>query len=126
MFRNPQSFDVLVAPNMYGDILSDGAAAVVGGLGIVPSANLGDDFLLAEPVHGSAPDIVGKGIANPVATIRAAALLLENLGELKLASDVEKAIQHCFLHGIVTPDLGGKYGTEQVTDSICEAVKSFS
>ncbi|KAG9292183.1 hypothetical protein G9A89_023903 [Geosiphon pyriformis] len=80
LFREPHLFDVIVAPNMYGDIVSDGAAALVGSLGVVPSANVGDDFVIAEPVHGSAPDIAGQNKANPIATIRSAALLLEHLG----------------------------------------------
>ncbi|MCL4833799.1 MAG: isocitrate/isopropylmalate dehydrogenase family protein, partial [Caldilineaceae bacterium] len=81
MILEPERYDVVVAPNLYGDILSDAGAALVGGLGLVPSANVGDGFVLAEPVHGSAPDIAGQGIANPIATIRAAALLLAHLGE---------------------------------------------
>ncbi len=81
MIREPQRYDVVVAPNLYGDILSDAAAALVGGLGLAASANASDNFVLAEPVHGSAPDIAGKGIANPVATILAAGQLLEALGE---------------------------------------------
>ncbi|KAL9589878.1 MAG: hypothetical protein Q9203_001333, partial [Teloschistes exilis] len=81
LFRQPQTYDVIVAPNLYGDILSDGAAALVGSLGLVPSANVGDGFVIGEPCHGSAPDIEGKGIANPLATIRSVGLMLEFLGE---------------------------------------------
>ncbi|RDA92070.1 hypothetical protein CP533_4429 [Ophiocordyceps camponoti-saundersi (nom. inval.)] len=81
LFRQPQHYDVIVAPNLYGDILSDGAAALVGSLGLVPSANVGEHFVMGEPCHGSAPDIMGKGIANPVATFRSAALMLEFLNE---------------------------------------------
>ena len=84
MFREPEIFDVVVAPNLYGDILSDGAAALVGSLGVVPSANVGDNFAIGEPCHGSAPDIEGKGISNPVATIRSTALMLEFMGYQKL------------------------------------------
>ncbi|KAL8637343.1 MAG: hypothetical protein Q9228_005370, partial [Teloschistes exilis] len=76
LFRQPQTYDVIVAPNLYGDILSDGAAALVGSLGLVPSANVGDGFVIGEPCHGSAPDIEGKGIANPLATIRSVGLML--------------------------------------------------
>lgn len=79
MILKPEAYDVVVAPNLYGDILSDGAAALVGGLGLVPSANVGDNFCMVEPVHGSAPDIEGQGISNPLATISAAALLLGRL-----------------------------------------------
>ncbi|KMU80380.1 LOW QUALITY PROTEIN: 3-isopropylmalate dehydrogenase [Coccidioides immitis RMSCC 3703] len=81
LFRQPSYYDVIVAPNLYGDILSDGAAALVGSLGLVPSANVGDGFAIGEPCHGSAPDIEGKGIANPIATLRSAGLMLEFLGE---------------------------------------------
>ena len=81
MIREPQRYDVIVAPNLYGDILSDAAAALVGGLGLAPSANASDNFVLVEPVHGSAPDIAGQGIANPGAAILATAQLLDALGE---------------------------------------------
>lgn len=77
LFREPHVFDVVVAPNLYGDIISDGAAALVGSLGVVSSVNAGDTFFMGEPVHGSAPDIAGKDMANPIASIRSAALLLE-------------------------------------------------
>jgi homoisocitrate dehydrogenase len=77
LFREPHVFDVVVAPNLYGDIISDGAAALVGSLGLVSSVNAGDTFFMGEPVHGSAPDIAGKNMANPIASIRSAALLLE-------------------------------------------------
>lgn len=77
LFREPHVFDVVVAPNLYGDIISDGAAALVGSLGVVSSVNAGDDFFMGEPVHGSAPDIAGQDKANPIAAIRSAALLLE-------------------------------------------------
>ncbi|KAJ6629250.1 hypothetical protein B0H10DRAFT_2209144 [Mycena sp. CBHHK59/15] len=85
LFREPQIFDVMVAPNLYGDIISDAAAALVGSLGVIPSINAGDDFVMGEPVHGSAPDIAGKGIANPVASIRSAALMLRHLGYVAAA-----------------------------------------
>ena len=81
LIREPERYDVVVAPNLYGDILTDGAAALVGGLGLASSANVGSSFVLAEPVHGSAPDIAGQGIANPMATILAAAQLLDGLHE---------------------------------------------
>ena len=95
----PQRYDVVVAPNLYGDILSDVAAALTGGLGLAPSANVGDNFVLAEPVHGSAPDIAGQGMANPLAAIRSAALLLGYLGEGEAALALEKAVQ-----GVLRPD----------------------
>ena len=88
LFRQPGDYDVIVAPNLYGDILSDGAAALVGSLGLVPSANVGEGFAIGEPCHGSAPDIEGKGISNPIATIRSAALMLEFLDEEAAAAKI--------------------------------------
>ncbi|RKO94367.1 hypothetical protein BDK51DRAFT_21461, partial [Blyttiomyces helicus] len=122
MFREPHMFDVAVAPNLYGDIISDGAAALVGSLGVVASANVGDSFVLTEPVHGSAPDIAGKGIANPVAAIRSAALLLEYLGLSGEAGRIHKAVDTVLVgKGVeLTPDLGGKGTTAGVTRAIIE------
>ena len=119
LFRNPEQYDVIVAPNLYGDILSDGAAALVGSLGLVPSANVGDDFVIGEPCHGSAPDIEGKGIANPIATIRSVAVMLGFLGEEKAAAKVEAAVEACLVEGMVlSPDLGGRSTTEEVVEDI--------
>ncbi|ORX47797.1 Isocitrate/isopropylmalate dehydrogenase [Hesseltinella vesiculosa] len=119
MFREPETFDVVVAPNLYGDIISDGAAALVGSLGVVPSANVGDTFVMGEPVHGSAPDIAGKGIANPIAAIRSAALLLEHLGHPEHASKLYDAVNAVLADGqTLTPDLGGISTTDQVVDAI--------
>lgn len=119
MFREPEIFDVVVAPNLYGDILSDGAAALVGSLGVVPSANVGEDYVIGEPCHGSAPDIEGKGIANPIATIRSTALLLEFLGHNEPAADIYKAVDaNLKENAIKTPDLGGNSSTQQVIDDI--------
>ena len=92
MILEPERYDVVVAPNLYGDILSDAGAALVGGLGVVGSANCGERFCLAEPVHGSAPDIAGRGIANPVAAVAAAALLLGRVGLGDEAGRVEEAL----------------------------------
>ena len=114
MILEPARYDVVVAPNLYGDILSDAGAALVGGLGLVPSANVGDNFVLAEPVHGSAPDIAGQGIANPIATIRAAALLLAHLGEGAAAQAIENAVYRVLADGPHTRDLGGNATTEEV------------
>lgn len=122
MIREPERYDVVVAPNLYGDILSDAAAALVGGLGLAPSANVGDAMAVVEPVHGSAPDIAGKGIANPVATVLAAALLLENLGWTNEAERVARAVDRALLSRCVTPDLGGSATTGQVTRAIIEAL----
>ncbi len=118
MIRTPQRYDVVVAPNLYGDILSDAAAALVGGLGLAPSANVGETFIVAEPVHGSAPDIAGQGIANPIATILAAALLLETLGEPAMARRVEQAVNAVLRHGPWSRDLGGDATTAAVTAAV--------
>lgn len=119
MFREPECFDVVVAPNLYGDILSDGAAALVGSLGVVPSANVGPEIVIGEPCHGSAPDIAGKGIANPIATIRSTALMLEFLGHNGAAQDIHKAVDANLREGkILTRDLGGKASTQEVTEDI--------
>lgn len=119
MFREPQCFDVVVAPNLYGDILSDGAAALVGSLGVVPSANVGPKIVIGEPCHGSAPDIAGKNIANPIATIRSTALMLEFLGHNDAAQDIHRAVeQNMRENKIKTPDLGGKSSTQQVVEDV--------
>ncbi len=123
LIREPARYDVVLAPNLYGDILSDAGAALVGGLGLVPSANVGDNFVLAEPVHGSAPDIAGQGVANPVAAIRAGALLLHHLGCTGEAQVVEAAIQAVLAEGPHTPDLGGRASTEEVGERIREWVQ---
>lgn len=119
MFREPECFDVVVAPNLYGDILSDGAAALVGSLGVVPSANVGPEIVIGEPCHGSAPDIAGKGISNPIATIRSTALMLEFLGHPQPAQEILKAVDANLIEGAInTPDLGGKATTQQVIEDI--------
>lgn len=119
MFREPEIFDVVVAPNLYGDILSDGAAALVGSLGVVPSANVGADFAIGEPCHGSAPDIEGKGISNPIATIRSTALMLEFMGYQEAAAKIYEAVDANLVEDKVkTPDLGGSSTTQQVIDDI--------
>ncbi|KAI6783184.1 Homoisocitrate dehydrogenase-like protein [Emericellopsis cladophorae] len=119
LFRQPEDYDVIVAPNLYGDILSDGAAALVGSLGLVPSANVGEGFAIGEPCHGSAPDIMGKGIANPIATLRSVALMLEFLEEPAAAAKIYAAVDANLEAGVlVTPDLGGTATTEQVVEDI--------
>ncbi|KAI1474504.1 Isocitrate/isopropylmalate dehydrogenase [Daldinia eschscholtzii] len=119
LFRQPEAYDVIVAPNLYGDILSDGAAALVGSLGLVPSANVGEGFAIGEPCHGSAPDIEGKGIANPIATLRSTALMLEFLNEEDAAAKIYAAIDANLEEGkLLTPDLGGKATTEEVVQDI--------
>jgi len=119
LFRTPSAYDVIVAPNLYGDILSDGAAALVGSLGLVPSANVGDGFVIGEPCHGSAPDIEGRGIANPIAMIRSVGLMLEFLGEGGAAGRVEGAVEGNLREGrCLTPDMGGAAGTEEVVRDV--------
>ena len=119
LFRQPAQYDVVVAPNLYGDILSDGAAALVGSLGLVPSANVGDGFAIGEPCHGSAPDIQGKGIANPIATIRSVALMLEFLGEEAAAAKISEAVDGNLEDArLLSPDLGGQAQTDQVVEDI--------
>ncbi|SMR50930.1 unnamed protein product [Zymoseptoria tritici ST99CH_1A5] len=119
LFREPSTYDVIVAPNLYGDILSDGAAALVGSLGLVPSANVGDGFAIGEPCHGSAPDIQGKGIANPIATLRSVALMLEFLEQEEAAAVIYKAVDANLLEGkLLSPDMGGSAKTEEVLQDI--------
>jgi len=119
---HPDWFDVVVASNLFGDILSDLGAAVVGSIGLAPSANLNPERefpSMFEPVHGSAPDIAGKGIANPVAQIWSGAMMLEHLGEIQAAQALEKALQAVLASGEVrTPDLGGTAGTRDLGEAI--------
>ena len=120
LFRQPQDYDVIVAPNLYGDILSDGAAALVGSLGLVPSANVGKEFVIGEPCHGSAPDIEGKGIANPIATIRSTALMLEFIGEEEAAAKIYEAVDANLEEAkLLSPDLGGTAKTDEIVEDIC-------
>ena len=123
LVRDPARFDVLLLPNLYGDILSDLCAGLVGGLGLVPGANIGWEYAVFEPVHGSAPDIAGTGAANPIAMILSGAMLLRHLGEMTGASAVEAAVDSVLSDGEVrTPDLGGSSSTTQVTDAILRAL----
>jgi tartrate dehydrogenase/decarboxylase / D-malate dehydrogenase len=128
MVLKPKSIDVVVATNLHADILSDLAAALAGSLGIAPTANLNPERRfpsMFEPIHGSAFDITGKGIANPIATFWTAAMMLEHLGEkeaaARLMAAVERVTANTSLH---TPDLGGKATTAQVTEAVCDAVRS--
>ena len=115
---DPTQFDVIVCPNLAGDVLSDLAAGLVGGLGLLPSANIGSDRGLFEPVHGTAPDIAGKGIANPSAAILSAAMLLEFLGHDEEATAVKTAVETVLEDGPRTADLGGAASTDEVTAAI--------
>lgn len=115
----PENYDVLVAPNLYGDIVSDLCAGLIGGLGFAPSGNIGDEYRIYEAVHGSAPDIAGKGIANPSALLLAFALMLEALDMLDKANSLREALAKVVEEGkIVTPDIGGHASTEQFTQAI--------
>ena len=119
LIKSPQAFDVLVTTNLFGDILSDEASALVGGLGVAPSANLGVGTFVFEPVHGSAPDIVGQGIANPTGAFLAAVLMLEMLGREYAAQKLRTATIETICNGILTPDLGGTNTTAQFTQAVC-------
>ncbi|VVB62470.1 Homoisocitrate dehydrogenase [uncultured archaeon] len=115
---NPARFDVLVTTNLFGDILSDEAAGIIGSLGLCASANIGERWALFEPIHGSAPDIAGKGIANPVGAIRSAAMMMEWLGDGQEARRIEGAVQWALETGKKTPDLGGSCKTRDVTEAV--------
>ena len=119
----PESFEVVVTTNMFGDILSDVTAGLVGGLGMAPSGNVGDDMCIFEPVHGSAPDIAGKGIANPSACMLSAAMMLEWLGENKAAKMIEDAVLKVLEEGkTLTPDLKGEATTKEFAEAVAEAL----
>ncbi|MHB8974738.1 MAG: isocitrate/isopropylmalate dehydrogenase family protein [Pirellulaceae bacterium] len=126
LIRRPHSFDVIVASNLFGDILSDLTGGITGSLGLNPSANLDPERnfpSLFEPVHGSAPDIAGKGIANPAGAILSAAMMLEWLGQKQAAVALCRAVEHAFADGKLTQDLGGKLTTAELTAAIVERVK---
>jgi len=122
LLQHPATYDVVVTTNIFGDIISDVASYLVGGLGLVPSANIGDRYALFEPVHGSAPDIAGKNIANPIAAIRSAAMLLEYLGDRNGAGSMESAIHRVLDQGIRTRDLGGTAGTQGFGDAVLREI----
>jgi isocitrate dehydrogenase (NAD+) len=113
------TFDLLVMPNLYGDIVSDLAAGLVGGLGIVPGANLGDRTAIFEAVHGTAPDIAGKGLANPTALMQSAVLMLAHLGERDAATRFEHALERVYAEGEhLTGDVGGRASTREFTEAV--------
>jgi homoisocitrate dehydrogenase len=120
LVQSPQAFDVLVTTNLFGDILSDEASALVGGLGVAPSANVGEGTPVFEPVHGSAPDIEGQGIANPVGALLSAAMMLDALGQTQAAQRLRKSVHATLAAGIRTPDLGGTATTDQFTRAVCQ------
>jgi len=120
---DPLQFDMLLLPNLYGDVMSDLAAGLVGGLGVVPSANIGDDCAMFEAVHGTAPDIAGKGLANPTALLMSALLMLDHLGERAAAEKIEAALMKVYRDGThTTKDVGGKANTGQFADAVIAAL----
>ena len=123
MILHPEKYDVIVTTNLFGDILSDEAAAMVGGLGLCPSANIGDKYALFEPIHGSAPDIAGKGIANPIAAILSVKMMLEWAGFNVEAKTIGQAVNNVLDNGIITPDLGGSYSTLDVSNAITKLIR---
>ena len=122
----PRRFDVIVTTNLFGDILTDEAAALVGGLGLAPSGNIGENAGIFEPVHGSAPDIAGRGIANPVATFLACAMLLDHLHEPHAAAAVRRAVDEVLRRRLYTPDLGGTETTTTVTEAVVASMRRSS
>ncbi len=118
LVRDPEHFDVIVTTNLFGDILSDEASALIGGLGVAPSANIGEKVAVFEPVHGSAPDIAGQGIANPIGAILSAALLLDHIGQRAQAARVRRAVNATIEQDVLPRDLGGTVTTNEVTRAI--------
>lgn len=124
LVMNPYQYDVLVLENLYGDIISDLCAAFVGGLGLVPGANLGHECAIFEAVHGSAPDIAGKDLANPTAVMQSSVLMLRHIGEIEAADRMQNAIEQVFREGHkTTRDVGGKAGTSEFADAVVAAME---
>jgi isocitrate dehydrogenase (NAD+) len=126
LVMKPEQFDVIVTTNLFGDILSDLCAGLVGGLGLAPGDNIGEHAAIFEAVHGSAPDIAGKGIANPCALLLAAADMLDHLGMVEKGARIRQAIRDALVHDrdAVTPDLGGKGGTQSFGEAIARRVQA--
>lgn len=131
LIRTPESFDTIVTTNLYGDILSDEAAQLVGGIGLAPSANIGDRLAIFEPVHGAAPDIAGKNIANPTAMVLTICMMLDWLSESRrdkacqaAAEGIRKSVNAVLKSGVRTPDLGGKSSTTEVGQAIAKQLQS--
>lgn len=118
LVKDPENFDVIVTTNLYGDILSDEASALIGGLGVAPSGNVGSTTGVFEPVHGSAPDIAGKGVANPIGAILSAAMLLDYIQLREASQRVREAVRSTAMRGVITPDLGGAAKTAEVTSAV--------
>lgn len=127
MVMNPNQFDVIVTPNLYGDLLSDLASGLIGGLGLLPSSNLGTDYAMFEAVHGSAPDIAGKHIANPTALLWSACMMLEYLGQKECAGKIRRAVDEVLANGTcLTPDLHGTATTEEYRDAIIRKIREMN
>jgi len=124
----PEKFDMLVLPNLYGDIVSDLCAGLVGGLGVVPGANIGEQAAVFEAVHGTAPDIAGQDLANPTALLLSAVMMLEHIGERDAAGRVRQGLFHVFEHQpeLRTKDLGGRATTTEFTAAVCRAIEAGS
>ena len=123
MVLNPQQFDMLLLTNLYGDIMSDLAAGLVGGLGVVPSGNIGQDVAVFESVHGTAPDIAGKGIANPTALLMSSIMMLRHIGEMAAAQKIETSLHGVYREGRwITGDVGGKATTAEFTEAVIRAL----
>jgi len=121
---DPLQFDMLLLPNLYGDVMSDLAAGLVGGLGVVPSANIGDECAMFEAVHGTAPDIAGKSLANPTALLMSSVLMLDHLAERSAAERIQKALERVYREAKhTTKDVGGKAGTEEFADAVIAALQ---
>lgn len=123
LVQNPEQYDILVMPNLYGDILSDMASGLVGGLGVVPGANIGKDMAVFEAVHGSAPDIAGKNIANPTAAILTGVMMLRHIGEQVAADKIDKAVAKVLAEGkVTTVDLGGNAKTMEFAEEVIKNI----
>jgi isocitrate dehydrogenase (NAD+) len=124
LVMHPEKFDVLLLPNLYGDIVSDLCAGLVGGLGVVPGANMGLDCAVFEAVHGSAPDIANKNLANPTALLLSGLMMLDYIGERRHSERIRAALDRVLAAGLVrTHDLGGHASTTEFTDAICRQVE---
>jgi 3-isopropylmalate dehydrogenase len=127
MVRCPEQFDVIVTNNLFGDIITDLGAQLQGGIGLAASGNLHPGKVsLFEPVHGSAPTLVGKNVANPLAAILSAGMMLTHLGHATLEQELQDAVKQCLMDGHVTAELGGSLSTQAVTDALLETLSSPS
>ena len=120
LVQNPNQFDVLLLPNLYGDIVSDLCAGLIGGLGVALGANIGKEYAVFEPVHGSAPDIAGQNKANPTAMLMSALEMLNFIGEQEVSTRIKKALFDALSNNIKTADIGGSFGCKEFADAIIE------